>query len=50
VVLGSVEGGKVEHMPSVASLIPRAEVPIPKEGRLRVLRMVRSKDLREAAF
>jgi hypothetical protein len=37
VVLGSVEEGKVEHMPSVASLIPGAEVPIPKEGRLQVL-------------
>jgi hypothetical protein len=31
VVLGSVKKGKIEHMPTIASLIPEAEVPIPKE-------------------
>ena len=46
---GLGEGGE-DRTYAVCSLIPGAEVPIPKEGRLRILRMVRPKDLWEAAF
>ena len=50
VVLGSVKEGKIEHMPTIASLIPEAEAPIPKEDDCGILQMVRPGDFWEAAF